>query len=241
MRCSSPPTRAPRAKLAGAVRTKLGEDLSLIDSKRFEFCWIVDFPMFEFNEELQNGRFSTTRSRCPQGGLKALNEQESAHHQRLSVRHRLQRRGAVVWVRSGTICRRSCYKAFEIAGYPAKRGRNNFVGGMLNASSSAPRRTASGPGHRPHRHAAGGREELREVIAFPLNQRAETLDAGAVRVPPARLKNCPSSSTAVEEVGASASTSCWCGDQHGCITAPYRPILGRAVTGEIRSSGISRT
>ncbi len=58
MPCSSPATRRDVAeKFAGTVRTRLGEELQLIDAKRFEFCWIVDFPMYEFDEEAKKIEF----------------------------------------------------------------------------------------------------------------------------------------------------------------------------------------
>ena len=64
------------AKFAGTVRTRLGEELQLIDTKRFEFCWIIDFPMYEYNEELKKIDFSHNPFSMPQGGLDALENQD---------------------------------------------------------------------------------------------------------------------------------------------------------------------
>ena len=87
---------AQAAKLAGAARTRVGEQLGLIDESAFDFCWIVDFPMYEYDEEAKKVDFSHNPFSMPQGGLEALETQGPARHPRLPVRHRLQRRGAVV-------------------------------------------------------------------------------------------------------------------------------------------------
>ena len=77
MRCSSPPASATTApKFAGAVRTRLGEELGLIEQDAFRFCWITDFPMFELNEETGRVDFSHNPFSMPQGGLEALNTQD---------------------------------------------------------------------------------------------------------------------------------------------------------------------
>ena len=84
------------AKLAGAARTRIAEELGLIDDDAFQFCWIVDFPMYEYDEEAKKVDFSHNPFSMPQGGLEALEEQGPARDPRLPVRHRLQRRGAVL-------------------------------------------------------------------------------------------------------------------------------------------------
>ena len=78
-------------KFAGQARTKLGQDLKLIDEHRFEFAWIVDFPMFEWNEDDKKIDFSHNPFSMPQGGLEALTSQDPADDQRVPVRRRLQR------------------------------------------------------------------------------------------------------------------------------------------------------
>ena len=170
--------KLPAAKLAGAVRTKLGEDLGLIDPKRFEFCWIVDFPMFEFNEELQKVDFSHNPFSMPQGGLKALNEQDPLTIN--AYQYDIVCNG--VELSSGAIRNHLpeiMYKAFEIAGYPASEVENKF-GGMLNAFKfGAPPHGGSAPGIDRIVMLLAEEKNIREVIAFPLNQRAEDLLMGA--------------------------------------------------------------
>ena len=78
-------------KFAGLARTKLGEELNLIDKDRFELAWIVDFPMYEYNEEDKKVDFSHNPFSMPQGGLEALQTPGSADHQGVPVRHHLQR------------------------------------------------------------------------------------------------------------------------------------------------------
>ncbi|HVY99456.1 MAG TPA: aspartate--tRNA ligase [Dongiaceae bacterium] len=176
------------AKLAGLVRIKLGEDLGLIDPKRFEFCWIVDFPMFEFNEELQKIDFSHNPFSMPQGGLKALEEQDPLTIN--AYQYDIVCNG--VELSSGAIRNHLpeiMYKAFAIAGYPAAEVENKF-GGMLNAFKfGAPPHGGSAPGIDRIVMLLAEEKNIREVIAFPLNQRAEDLLMQAPsEVAAARLK-----------------------------------------------------
>ncbi len=87
---------AQAAKLAGLARTRVGEQLDLIDPKRFEFCWVVDFPMFEYDEDNKKIDFSHNPLQHAAGRAGGAGDQGSARHPRLAIRHRLQRRGAVV-------------------------------------------------------------------------------------------------------------------------------------------------
>jgi aspartyl-tRNA synthetase len=178
----------PAAKLAGAVRIKLGDDLGLIDPKKFEFCWIVDFPMFEFNEDLQKIDFSHNPFSMPQGGLKALEEQDPLTIN--AYQYDIVCNG--VELSSGAIRNHLpeiMYKAFAIAGYPASEVENKF-GGMLNAFKfGAPPHGGSAPGIDRIVMLLAEEKSIREVIAFPLNQRAEDLLMQAPsEVTPARLK-----------------------------------------------------
>ncbi|HVM82735.1 MAG TPA: aspartate--tRNA ligase [Candidatus Binatia bacterium] len=180
--------QAAAEKFAGAVRTKLGEDLGLIDAKRFEFCWIVDFPMFEFNEELQKVDFSHNPFSMPQGGLKALEEKDPLTIN--AYQYDIVCNG--VELSSGAIRNHLpeiMYKAFAIAGYPASEVENKF-GGMLNAFKfGAPPHGGSAPGIDRIVMLLAEEKNIREVIAFPLNQRAEDLLMQAPsEVTPARLK-----------------------------------------------------
>ena len=95
-RCSSSATqRAAAERLAGRARVKLGEDLDLVEKNAFRFCWIVDFPMYERNEDTGKIEFSHNPFSMPQGGLRGAGDAGSADDQGLPVRHRVQRRRAV--------------------------------------------------------------------------------------------------------------------------------------------------
>ncbi|MBA4098138.1 MAG: aspartate--tRNA ligase [Rhodospirillum sp.] len=176
------------AKFAGTVRTRLGEELQLIDSKRFEFCWIVDFPMYEYNEELKKIEFSHNPFSMPQGGMDALLNKDPLTIN--AFQYDIVCNG--VELSSGAIRNHLpeiMYKAFEIAGYPASEVENKF-GGMLNAFKfGAPPHGGSAPGIDRIVMLLADEKNIREVIAFPLNQRAEDLLMQApTEVPPARLK-----------------------------------------------------
>jgi len=161
-------------KFAGLARTKVGTELGLVDTNRFDFCWIVDFPMFEFNEEANHVDFSHNPFSMPQGELAALESQDPLDV--LAYQYDIVVNG--VELCSGAVRNHKpeiMLKAFEIAGYSAGEVERQF-GGMLNAFRyGAPPHAGMAPGIDRIVMLLAGAENIREVIAFPLNQQAQDL------------------------------------------------------------------
>ena len=162
------------AKFAGLARTRVGTELKLIDENQFKFCWIVDFPMFEWSEEEKKVDFSHNPFSMPQGGLEALETQDP-----LTIRayqYDIVCNGYELC--SGAIRNHKAeimLKAFEIAGYDASVVEEQF-GGMLNAFRfGAPPHGGLAPGIDRIVMLLAGQQAIREVIAFPLNQQGEDL------------------------------------------------------------------
>jgi aspartyl-tRNA synthetase len=166
------------AKLAGLARTRVGQQLGLIDETRFEFCWIVDFPMFEYDEDAKKIDFSHNPFSMPQGELAALETQDPLDI--LAYQYDIVCNG--VELSSGAIRNHRpeiMYKAFEIAGYTQADVDTNFAG-MINAfKCGAPPHGGSAPGIDRMVMLLAGEPNLREVVLFPMNQRAEDLMMGA--------------------------------------------------------------
>jgi len=169
---------AQAARLAGLARTRVGEQLGLIDEKRFEFCWIVDFPMFEYDEEAKKIDFSHNPFSMPQGEMEALETRDPLDI--LAYQYDIVCNG--VELSSGAIRNHKpeiMYKAFEIAGYSRAEVDTNFAG-MINAfKCGAPPHGGSAPGVDRIVMLLAGEPNLREVVVFPMNQRAEDLMMGA--------------------------------------------------------------
>lgn len=160
-------------KVAGKARTVIGEELGLVDKDRFAFAWIVDFPIYEQDEESGKIDFEHNPFSMPQGGLDALNGDPL---QVKGFQYDLACNGYELV--SGAIRNHKpeiMFKAFEIAGYGEDEVRKRF-GGMVNAFQF---------GAPPHGGCAAGidrivmlladTQNIREVIMFPMNQRAEDL------------------------------------------------------------------
>ena len=166
------------ADFAGRARTKLGSELGLIAQDCFEFCWVVDFPMYEWNEEEQKIDFSHNPFSMPQGGLEALETKEPEDI--LAYQYDLVCNG--VELSSGAIRNHKpeiMEKAFAIAGYPKDVLEQRF-GGMLRALQyGAPPHGGIAPGIDRIVMLLCGEENLRQVVMFPMNQQAEDLLMGA--------------------------------------------------------------
>ena len=144
---------ARAAALAGQARIKLGNDLNLIKKDRFEFCWVVDFPMYEWNEDEKRIDFSHNPFSMPQGGLEALETKDPLTIK--AYQYDIVCNG--IELSSGAIRNHKpevMLKAFEIAGYSRDGNRSAF---RRHAERVPLRRAAArrhGARHRPHRHAA---------------------------------------------------------------------------------------
>ena len=165
---------ASAAKLAGAARTRVGTDLGLIKQGAFKFCWIVDFPMFEYDDELKQVVFSHNPFSMPQGELEALETMNPLDI--LAYQYDIVCNG--VELSSGAIRNHKpeiMYKAFEIAGYSQDQVDRDFSG-MINAFKfGAPPHGGSAPGVDRMVMLIADEPNIREVIVFPMNQKAEDL------------------------------------------------------------------
>jgi len=171
-------------KFAGPARAKIGEELGLIDKGRFEFCWIVDFPMYEWNEEEKKIDFSHNPFSMPNLAVEEFLALDAKDNDKLlsikAIQYDIVCNG--VELSSGAIRNHRpevMKKAFGIAGYSEDVLENKF-GGMLHALSlGAPPHGGIAPGIDRIVMLLAGEENLREVVLFPMNQRAEDLLMGA--------------------------------------------------------------
>ena len=165
-------------KFAGLARTKLGEELNLIDKDRFELAWIVDFPMYEYNEEDKKVDFSHNPFSMPQGGMDALEKQDPLTIK--AFQYDIACNGYEI--ASGGIRNhkpQAMVKAFEIAGYGEETVVERF-GGMYRAFQyGAPPHGGMAAGVDRIVMLLCGTNNLREISLFPMNQRAEDLLMGA--------------------------------------------------------------
>ena len=176
------------AAFAAQARVKIGNELGLTATDRFEFCWIVDFPMYEWNAEEGRIDFSHNPFSMPQGGLEALETKDPLDI--LAYQYDVVCNG--VELSSGAIRNHKpeiMEKAFAIAGYPREELEARF-GGMLRALQyGAPPHGGIAPGIDRIVMLLCGEENLRQVVMFPMNQQAEDLLMGAPsEVSPKQLK-----------------------------------------------------
>lgn len=177
------------AIFAGAVRQRLGTDLGLIEPGQFKFCWIVDYPMYELDEQTGKIEFSHNPFSMPQGGLAALESKDPLEIK--AFQYDIVCNG--VELSSGAIRNHLpeiMYKAFEIAGYGKDVVEARF-GGMINALKfGAPPHGGSAPGIDRIVMLLAEEPNIREVVAFPMNQQAMDLMMGAPSdVEPERLRD----------------------------------------------------
>ena len=165
---------AQAAKLAGAARTRVAEQLGLIEQGCFKFCWIVDFPMFEADEDTGKIDFSHNPFSMPQGELDALENKDPLDI--LAWQYDIVCNG--IELSSGAIRNHRpdiMYKAFEIAGYSQEDVDRDFAG-MINAFKyGAPPHGGSAPGVDRIVMLLADEPNIREVVLFPMNQKAEDL------------------------------------------------------------------
>jgi aspartyl-tRNA synthetase len=161
-------------KFAGAVRSRICNELELLEKDVFKFCWTIDFPMYERNEDTGLIEFSHNPFSMPQGGMEALLEKDPLEIK--AFQYDIVCNG--VELSSGAIRNHRpeiMLKAFEIAGYPASEVEKRF-GGMLSAFRfGAPPHGGSAPGIDRIVMLLADEPNIREVILFPMNQQAQDL------------------------------------------------------------------
>ena len=164
-------------KLASSVRDELGKRLNLIDNNTFSFCWITDFPMFELND---NGKleFSHNPFSMPQGGLKALEEENPLDI--LAYQYDIVCNG--IELSSGAVRNHDInimLKAFSMAGYTEEEVKTKFGALYTAFQYGAPPHAGIAPGIDRMLMLLSDSDSIREVIAFPLNSKAQDLMMGA--------------------------------------------------------------
>lgn len=171
-------TVAEATHIAGHVRTHLGQELGLIDENEFKFCWIVDFPYFEWDEENKKIEFSHNPFSMPQGGIEAI-ENAKTKEELLAInawQYDIVCNG--IELSSGAVRNHKpelMYKAFEICGYSSAVVDEKF-GGMIRAFKfGCPPHGGIAPGVDRIVMLLANEPNIREVIAFPMNQKAEDL------------------------------------------------------------------
>ena len=164
-------------ELAGQIRTELGNRLNLIDEDVFQFCWIIDFPMFELDDH-DKLAFSHNPFSMPQGGLEALENQNPLEI--LAYQYDIVCNG--IELSSGAVRNHDIQimlKAFEMAGYTEEEVKTKFGALYTAFQFGAPPHAGIAPGIDRMLMLLTNSETIREVIAFPLNSKAQDLMMGA--------------------------------------------------------------
>ena len=165
-------------KFAGKIRSELGKRLNLIDNSRFDFCFVVDFPMYEEDEETGNTIFTHNPFSMPQGGLNALLNENPLNI--LAYQYDLVCNG--IELSSGAVRNHDpeiMLKAFEIAGYGEDTIKEKF-GALYNAKKfGAPPHAGMAPGVDRMIMLLTDEENIREIIAFPMNSNAQDVMLGS--------------------------------------------------------------
>ena len=161
-------------RILSMARDKIGQDLNLIDKEKFAFCWIVDYPMYEFDEKTKKIIFSHNPFSMPQGKIDELNFEKPLDMK--AYQYDIVCNG--IELSSGAIRNHIpelMYKLFSIAGYSEKEVNKKFSG-MINAFSyGAPPHGGIAPGIDRIVMLLAGKENIREVTLFPMNQNAQDL------------------------------------------------------------------
>lgn len=164
-------------ELAGQIRTELGNRLNLIDEDVFQFCWIIDFPMFELDDH-DKLAFSHNPFSMPQGGLDALENQKPLEI--LAYQYDIVCNG--IELSSGAVRNHDIQimlKAFEMAGYTEEEVKTKFGALYTAFQFGAPPHAGIAPGIDRMLMLLSNSDTIREVIAFPLNSKAQDLMMGA--------------------------------------------------------------
>ena len=161
-------------KILSMARDKIAKDLNIIDKEKFAFCWIVDYPMYEYDEKTKKIKFSHNPFSMPQGNIKDLDLEKPLDIK--AYQYDIVCNG--VELSSGAIRNHIpelMYKLFSVAGYSKKEVDEKFSG-MINALSyGAPPHGGIAPGIDRIVMLLAGKENIREVTLFPMNQNAQDL------------------------------------------------------------------